>query len=150
MSTLAIATRRTTGKLGWAIFGLAVVGLLLSAVSLVSHYRTSPTSFCDVSASFDCDLVNRSVFSEIAGIPVAGIGVAGYILLMVLSRKARDRRLSLFMLLSALGGLAFALYLTYIEAYILEAWCIFCLGSLGAITAIALLSSWHAARIWRS
>lgn len=150
MSTVAITPQRTTGKLGWAIFAFAVVGLILSAVSLVSHYRTGPTGFCDFNASFNCDLVNRSVFSEIGPIPVAGIGVAGYAFLLALSRLARSRRLSLLMLLGALGGLGFALYLTYIEARILVVWCILCLGSLGAIAAITILSAWQAARLWRT
>lgn len=150
MSTVTITPQRTTGKLGWAIFAFAVVGVILSAVSLVSHYRTDPTGFCDFNASFNCDLVNRSVFSEIGPIPVAGIGLAGYAFLLALSRLSRSRRLSLLMVLSALGGLGFALYLTYIEARILMVWCVLCLGSLGAIAAITLLSAWQAARVWRT
>ena len=45
------------------------------------------------------------------------------------------------MLLGALAGLAFALYLTYIEAYVLGVWCILCLGSLATILGITVLSA---------
>ncbi|MFB3813188.1 MAG: vitamin K epoxide reductase family protein [Terriglobales bacterium] len=144
----AVPVRRTTGALGWAIFLLAAAGLVLSALSLVAHYRTDDTAYCDVSETFNCDLVNRSIYSEIGPVPVAGIGVVGYALLMVLSRLAANRRLAVIMLLGALGGLAFALYLTYIEAYVLFAWCILCLGSQAAIALITILAAWHAKRVW--
>jgi uncharacterized membrane protein len=45
------------------------------------------------------------------------------------------------LLVASLAGLGFALYLTYIEARILYAWCILCLSSLAAIFAIAALSA---------
>ncbi len=56
---------------------LAVVGVALSSVSLDLHYRKSKTSFCDFGESFNCDLVNRSEYSTVAGVPVALIGVLG-------------------------------------------------------------------------
>jgi uncharacterized membrane protein len=50
------------------------------------------------------------------------------------------------LLLAAAAGLAFALYLTYIEGRVLDAWCILCLASLGLIAAIALLAGVAKAR----
>ena len=41
------------------------------------------------------------------------------------------------MLAAAVVGLGFALYLTYVEGYVLETWCILCLSSLGLIAAIS-------------
>jgi len=41
---------------------------------------------------------------------------------------------------AAVGGLGFALYLTYIEGYVLGAWCILCLSSLAMIAGIAVLA----------
>src|SRR5437868_4222897 len=114
---------------------LAVVGLVLSSLSLVAHYKKSPTEYCDLGDNFNCDLVNRSPWSEVAHVPVAGIGVAGYIFLLVMAwMAARKPQAAVLMLMAALGGLAFALYLTYIEAYKLEVWCVLCLGSLAAIS----------------
>ena len=62
---------------------LSIVGVILSAVSLQRHYAKSDTNFCDFSQKFSCDIVNRSEYSEVGGIPVAGIGVAGYIALFL-------------------------------------------------------------------
>jgi len=121
---------------------LALTGLVLSSLSLVNHYKKSPTEYCDLGENFNCDIVNRSPWSEVAHVPVAAIGMAGYIFLFVMSWiAARRQQAAVLMLIAALGGLAFALYLTYIEAYKLEAWCILCLGSLAAISLITILSA---------
>jgi len=120
---------------------LSIAGVALSAVSLQRHYAKSATNFCDFSQKFSCDIVNRSEYSEIMGIPVAGLGVAGYAALFVLSTFWRSRtETTTRILVAALAGLAFALYLTYIEAYVLTTWCILCVGSLVIISLIALLS----------
>jgi vitamin-K-epoxide reductase (warfarin-sensitive) len=121
---------------------LALTGLVLSSLSLVNHYKKSPTEYCDLGENFNCDIVNRSPWSEVAHVPVAAIGMAGYIFLFVMSWiAARRQQAAVLMLIAALGGLAFALYLTYVEAYKLEAWCILCLGSLAAISLITILSA---------
>ena len=56
---------------------LSLAGVIVSAVSLERHYAKSATEFCDFSQKFSCDIVNRSEYSTVEGIPVAGIGVAG-------------------------------------------------------------------------
>ncbi len=120
---------------------LSIAGVIVSAVSLQRHYAKSATNFCDFSQKFSCDIVNRSEYSEIMGIPVAGLGVAGYAALLVLSTFWRSRaETPTRILIAALAGLAFALYLTYIEAYVLTTWCILCVGSLVIVSLIALLS----------
>jgi vitamin-K-epoxide reductase (warfarin-sensitive) len=125
---------------------LAVAGMAVSTVSLQRHYAKSATSFCELGEKFDCDVVNRSEYSSLMGIPVAGIGVAGYLILFVLSWRCGWRGESRTWLLAAsAAGLAFALYLTYVEAYVLTTWCILCLSSLGFIFAITLLAG--AARV---
>lgn len=121
---------------------LSLVGIVLSAISLQRHYAKSDTNFCDFSQKFSCDIVNRSEYSEVAGIPVAGVGVAGYAVLFLLSTLWKSRPETPMRLLSAAGaGLAFALYLTYIEAYQLKTWCILCMGSQVMIFLITVLSA---------
>jgi uncharacterized membrane protein len=121
---------------------LSVAGMVDSALSLERHYAKSATSFCDFNQKFSCDIVNRSQYSEIAGIPVAGIGVAGYAALFVLSTFLRSRsETPLWILAASLAGLAFALYLTYIEAYQLMTWCILCLISLILIFLISIFAA---------
>jgi vitamin-K-epoxide reductase (warfarin-sensitive) len=120
---------------------LALAGTIVSAISLQRHYAKSATQFCDFSQKFSCDIVNRSEYSSIVGIPVAGVGVAGYAVLFVLCTFLKDRaETPNRLLLAAIAGLAFALYLTYIEARVLETWCILCLISLALISLISLLA----------
>jgi vitamin-K-epoxide reductase (warfarin-sensitive) len=124
---------------------LAVCGVAVSSVSLQHHFANSKTSFCDIGQAFNCDIVNRSEYSTIFGIPVALIGVLGYAALAGLATVYRERRDTPAMLLGAtLAGLAFALYLTYIEARVLGVYCILCLSSLSLISVTAIL----AAVIW--
>jgi vitamin-K-epoxide reductase (warfarin-sensitive) len=124
-----------------AIAFLAVAGMVVSAVSLQRHYARSATAFCDVGEKFDCDIVNRSEYSTVMGIPVAGIGVAGYGVLLALATVYKSRaETSTRLLAAAVVGLGFALYLTYVEGYVLGAWCILCLSSLGMIAGIAILA----------
>jgi vitamin-K-epoxide reductase (warfarin-sensitive) len=120
---------------------LALAGVTVSAVSLQRHYAKSATAYCDFNQKFNCDIVNRSTYSKVEGIPVAGIGVAGYAALFVLATFWKSRTETPNRLLgAALAGLAFALYLTYIEAYELMTWCILCLISLLLISLISLLA----------
>jgi vitamin-K-epoxide reductase (warfarin-sensitive) len=131
-----------------AIAVLSVAGVAVSAVSLQRHYAKSATAFCDVGERFNCDIVNRSEQSTVMGIPVAGIGVMGYGVLLVLATVYRSRtETPTWLLAAAMAGLAFALYLTYVEGYVLETWCILCLSSLGLIAGIAILAGVVKARV---
>jgi vitamin-K-epoxide reductase (warfarin-sensitive) len=136
---------RVTRRLMLTIALLAVLGVAVSSVSLYHHFGKSKTSFCDLGQSFNCDVVNRSSYSTVAGLPVALIGIVGYLLVLALATIYRQKAETPFILLIAsLAGLGFALYLTYVEARILYAWCILCLSSLAAIFAIAALSAFLA------
>jgi uncharacterized membrane protein len=133
---------RFTRRISLLIAVLSVGGVVVSSVSLYHHYGTSQTSYCDFGESFNCDIVNRSIYSAVFGIPVALIGVIGYFGLLVLATFYRNRaetpkRLAV----ASLAGLGFAIYLTYIERFVLAAWCVLCLSSLALIFSIALLSS---------
>ena len=121
---------------------LSTGGVIVSSVSLYHHYRTSPTSYCDFGETFNCDIVNRSTYSTISGVPVALIGVMGYVGLLILSTFYRDNRdTPKILMVASLTGFIFALYLTYIEKFVLATWCILCLSSLALIFCITVLSS---------
>jgi len=120
---------------------LAVGGIVVSSVSLQHHYGTAKTEFCDIGDTFNCDIVNRSEYSSVAGIPVALIGMLGYAAVLGLATVYRERRETPSLIFAgAVAGLAFALYLTYIEARVLGVWCIMCLSSLALISGIAVVS----------
>lgn len=114
---------------------LAIFGITVSALALREHYRTD-TSPCSINEKWDCGIVNKSPFAMIGRVPVAVIGMAGYLLLGILGAIRRYRLL----LIAALIGLAFSLYLTHIEASVLGVWCIYCVASLGTISFITLLA----------
>ena len=133
------ATRR---RLFLAIAILSVVGVAVSSLSLDHHYRKSKTSYCDFGQSFNCDLVNRSEYSTVAGVPVALIGIVGYATVLAFATFYREKAETPGILaVGSLGGLGFALYLTYIEKYVLTLWCILCLSSLAVISFITVLAA---------
>ena len=136
---MSTATPRFTRRILLSIALLASGGVLVSSVSLYHHYGTSATSYCDIGENFNCDIVNRSTYSTIAGIPVALIGIIGYFATLMLATVYRSRAgVSAVLALVSLAGLGFALYLTYIEGFVLAAWCILCLSSLALIFIIAV------------
>ncbi|HEY1265097.1 MAG TPA: vitamin K epoxide reductase family protein [Terriglobales bacterium] len=124
-----------------AVSIVGVAGVTVSSVSLYHHYGSSQSSFCDFGGSFNCDMVNRSIYSTVLGVPVALIGILGYALIFGLASFQRGKPETAKMLLAACAvGLGFALYLTYVEAFVLTVWCILCLSSLGLILAGTVLS----------
>jgi uncharacterized membrane protein len=124
---------------------LAVCGIAVSSVSLQHHFATSKTAYCDIGETFNCDIVNRSQYSSLLGIPVALIGMLGYAALAGLATVYRERPETPAMLFGAASvGLGFAVYLTYVEARVLGVWCILCLSSLALIATTSIL----AAVIW--
>ena len=135
------------GRLYAAIAVLAVAGVAVSSVSLYHHFSKSKTSFCNLGQSFDCDLVNRSQYSTFHKVPVALVGVFGYLLVLSLATVYREKAETPFILGAVvLGGLGFALRLTYLEGFVLHAWCVLCLSSLAIISAITVLTVIHACK----
>ena len=118
----------------WVLIVLAVVGIAVSSLALREHYRTD-SSPCSINERWDCGIVNHSPYAVLFGIPVAVIGIAGYLLLGILAFQKAYR----LMLVAALGGLGFALYLAHIESAVLGVWCIYCVISLGVISVVSLL-----------
>jgi vitamin-K-epoxide reductase (warfarin-sensitive) len=113
---------------------LAVLGIAASTLALREHYRTD-TSPCSINEKWDCGIVNHSPYAVLWGVPVAAIGMAGYLLLGAMSLKRWYRPL----LPISLAALAFSLYLAHIEAHLLGVWCIYCVASLGVISVFSLL-----------
>ena len=120
----------------YVILLLAILGVVVSSLALKVHYDDAGKEPCSINDKWDCGVVNHSPYAMIREVPVAGIGIAGYLLIAVLG-LARQRVL---LLISTLGGLAFALYLTNIEAHVLEVYCLYCVISQGIIAVLALLS----------
>jgi uncharacterized membrane protein len=121
---------------------LVVIGILVSSYMTI-YKLTNNNSMC--LGSGDCSTVNASKYSEVYGIPVGLVGVAGYtsILLVLLLENRNDflrRNGTLFIFGLALTGFMFTLYLIYIEFAILKAVCPFCLTSQVVMTIIFVIS----------
>jgi uncharacterized membrane protein len=128
MSASIILTMR------YVIAVLALIGAVVSGLALQVHYSVA-TSPCSINEKWDCDVVNHSSYSLIQGIPVAIIGIAGYLGLVWLG-LARQRAV---LTAAAVVGLAFSLYLAHIERDILGVWCLYCVISLADIALIMVL-----------
>jgi uncharacterized membrane protein len=131
-----------TDRLMSVIAILAVCGVAISSISLKHHYAISKTAYCEIGETFNCDIVNRSAYSTIFGIPVALIGMLGYGVVGALATVYRERQETPTILFTAtVAGLAFASYLTYIEGHVLGVWCILCLTSFAVIASMTVLSA---------
>jgi vitamin-K-epoxide reductase (warfarin-sensitive) len=114
---------------------LALAGIIVSTLALRVHY-SNDVQPCDINAHWDCGIVNHSRYAEIHHIPVAAIGIVGYLVIGI-AALARRRP---FTFAATLIGLGFSLYLTNIEAHKLEVYCLYCVISQGIIALITLCS----------
>ncbi|HEV2965166.1 MAG TPA: vitamin K epoxide reductase family protein [Candidatus Angelobacter sp.] len=119
----------------WIVALVALLGLLAATAALREHYRTE-ASPCSINEKWDCGIVNHSLYAIQGPVPVADIGIAGYFLLGVLALMRAWRTA----FIAAVIGLAYSLYLTYIEAAKLQVWCIYCVISLSMISLITILT----------
>ena len=71
----------------YALLILAFIGLTASSLALREHYRTYGDAPCDINERWDCGIVNHSPYAVIDGVPVAVIGIAGYLVLGLLAWK---------------------------------------------------------------
>ena len=119
----------------YALILLATIGIVVSSLALREHYRTEGDSPCSINERWDCGIVNHSPYAMLEGVPVALLGIIGYILMATLAWRRAYRLL----LPVALAGLGYSLYLAHVEAHILGVWCIYCVFSLGIISLVTLL-----------
>ncbi len=126
---------------------LAVAGIVISTLALRIHLQDpSAAPPCAVTEKWDCGAVNHSRFAVFpprcfdedptsrGHIPVAVFGIAGYALIALLALFKQD-----FLTFEAAQfGFFFAAVLTFLEKYVLEKWCIYCVWSQAIIAAILL------------
>lgn len=131
---------------------LAVFGITVSALALREHYREYGDSPCSINDRWDCGVVNHSPYAVLGGvfeelglhshvpilgtIPVATVGIVGYIVMLVVVFRRAYR----WLLVLTVGSLAFSLYLAHIERDVLGVWCLYCVASLAIISLMSLLS----------
>jgi uncharacterized membrane protein len=126
-----------------AIAVLALIGLLMSLYLTLHKFGYIGTLACGTGS---CDTVQTSPWAVFMGIPVPVMGVVGYLVLLVLAvvglqpAHAENRKLGLLIFLLADIAIAFTIYLTYLEAFVINAWCRWCIGSALIVTLIWIFS----------
>jgi uncharacterized membrane protein len=128
------------------MLGIGVAGYLTWT------YMADSEPYCG--ATHSCADVQNSDYATVAGVPVPVIGVVGYLVLLALSllrgrvAKEVDFYLPVLSFGAALIGVLYSAYLTYLEAFVIRAWCYWCLASAVIITAIWVLSVFDLRRAW--
>jgi len=124
---------------------LSAAGVGIALYLTFTHYGDQPIACNGLG---DCDYVNSSEYATLLGVPVALVGAGAYVTMLVASLGASLRRDATLVLAAwgvALASFAFSLYLTYIELWVLDAICVYCVAS--AVVATALFAALSAA-VW--
>jgi uncharacterized membrane protein len=125
------------------VAAVAAAGVAVAGYLTYVHYRPGAL-IC--TGGGGCEAVQDSSYAEIAGIPVALLGLVAYLAVLVL--VARDSELARTLAATiALSGVGFALYLVFVQAFVIDAWCVWCLvNDLVVVPLLALLTVWRVLR----
>lgn len=128
----------------------SMLGLLDSTYLTYIHYNISGNNFCALAGNFECNVVSQSTYSEITGIlslfgirliiplPVSVMGIIYFLIMFVIiisihlkkpifNIRISKKELKQYAFILSLCGMAFGLFLIYVQAFVLKAWCLFCL-----------------------
>jgi uncharacterized membrane protein len=143
---------RTDRILLYVAVGLCIIGLGIAGYLTYLHY-TGDAIPCV--AGGGCETVQKSQYSNFFGIPVALLGLFSYLVLLALTagrlrlsltNQTNGRyRLDVALFLVNLACVAFSAYLTSTEAFLINAWCIWCLGSAITLTIMLFVNGY---RLW--
>jgi len=120
---------------------LAVIGLCLASYLTYVHY-SGVTPPCSIKGN-PCSQVQKSRYSELAGVPVALIGLIGYIAILGSLLAPEGERARFVTMALTLGGFGFSAYLTYRELFTLHKICEWCVASAVILTVMMCLAVWR-------
>jgi uncharacterized membrane protein len=118
---------------------LALIGVGIAAYLVYVHYAHANV-ICSI--SHGCETVQKSKYAKLAGVPVALIGLLGYLAILA-SLFVRGEAGRLAGAAFALVGVGFSGWLTYLEAERIHAWCQWCVGSAIVMTLLAIVLVWR-------
>ncbi|HEX5309102.1 MAG TPA: vitamin K epoxide reductase family protein [Solirubrobacteraceae bacterium] len=123
-----------------AMIALTVLGIGIATYVTYVHYAGIKPA---CTAGESCTKVQTSVYSELAGVPVALMGLIGYVAILatLLAPESENTRFATLVL--TLGGFGFSAYLTYRELFSIHAICEWCVTSAIVMTVLMLLSIWR-------
>jgi len=126
-----------------AIAVVAVAGVAVAGYLTYVHYQ--PDALICTSHG-GCETVQKSSYAELAGIPVALLGLLAWSAVLVL--VAWDSELARTLVAAvALGAAGFAIYIVTLQAFVIDAWCIWCMvNDLVLVPLLAILAIWRTLR----
>ena len=123
---------------------LAVAGAGVAGYLTYVHWFNKPIA---CAGFYTCETVAQSSYAWIGGVPVAFIGLLGYLAILAVAllwlatgNRFQGRPLLLVWGMS-LAGVAYSAYLTYVELFVIDAVCIWCASSAIIMTAVFVVSS---------
>lgn len=117
---------------------LALLGLVISGYLLAKHVQdVAPTC-----SSGGCAKVQASDYSELLGVPVAALGVAGYLAILIVALRPSAHRNTLLLALTVVGA-GFSIYLQAISRIVIGALCQWCAVSALIMIGLLVISSWR-------
>jgi uncharacterized membrane protein len=125
-------------RLRIAVAALALVGLGVAGYLTWVHYAELEP-IC-AGGSGGCERVQNSDYAELAGVPVALLGVIGYAAILASLALPGDPGRFAGALL-AFAGFGFSAWLTYVELFEIDAICQWCVVSAVLMTALAVVTS---------
>jgi uncharacterized membrane protein len=123
------------------LLAVAVIGLIVSGYLFVAYTTGGPIP-CSLNGG--CDVVRASSYSHFAGVPTPVFGVIFYVLLAVLAELWKPAASSAYrwaLWITVSVGVAVSAFLTYVEAFVIHAWCEWCLVS-AAASLLAFIVVW--------
>ena len=122
---------------------LAVLGIGIAGYLVYVHYA-DVDPVCNI--AHGCHKVQTSEYAKLAGIPVALLGLLGYITLLGALLVPQGEMARMVAALVALVGFGFSLYLTYRELFTIDAICQWCVASAILMTGLAAVCTWRLLR----
>jgi uncharacterized membrane protein len=149
----SLATPRTSG-----LGALWITSVILTAAGVLNTAYLSITKLSNVNVpcpkvgAVNCDIVQNSMYSQIGPIPIQFLGLAAYLVILgVLLLEPRvpffEAKGKLLVFGMTLFGFLYSAFLTGIEAFVLQAWCPYCVVSAVVMTLLFVVSF---VRVWRS
>jgi uncharacterized membrane protein len=132
-----------TKKLKWSVIILSLIGIFDTAYLSYARFTSSPLS---CGSSGGCNAVAASEYSAMFGVPLAYAGLLFYMVVFVLGLRLFSEGNTLFLrkflfLVTSIGFLSSA-YFVYVQAVLIEAFCIYCLVSAVMSVLLFLVSLW--------
>ncbi|HEX5584420.1 vitamin K epoxide reductase family protein [Gaiella sp.] len=127
-----------------AVAVVALVGIGIAGYLTYVHYQPDAL-IC--TASGGCEQVQDSDYATLFGLPVALLGLCAYVVVLALvvwdTEPARIAAAAI-----ALGAAGFAVYLVSLQAFVIDAWCVWCLANdIVVVPLLTVLTIWRALRV---